>query len=353
MDNPVLIYRENDILLRVMRDYFRPDNNDVIICDNHERYQELHAFVKIMFPDHVSQIRYHDGVDNIVPPKIEQQIEQIYQREVSAVSGVRVVFDSTEALVAIDVNSGRQRDGGDIEETALKTNLEAAEIIARQVKLRNLSGLIVIDFIDMKKAEHRDMLEQQVADLLRKDRARTQVSKISEFGLMELSRQRISRSLVYSQTQECPSCSGSGRVWRQETFALHLLRRIRIVAFEEKVKSVIMQVPREVSVFLLNAKRQEIQQIENESGCNIVIISDSRFSTPNYKMKQVHGGKNNAIKSAHQMIKQEEANEHAYQPPSKTHKRKPLIKNMLPKESMPSQQVGFFEQLRSKWNKLF
>lgn len=340
MEGPVLIYRENDLLPHVMRDYFRPKSGDVIICDDRERYQELRAFVEMLFPDNVGQIRHHDGADNMVPPLIEQKIEQIYMREVSAASGVRVVFDSTEALVAIDVNSGRQREGSDIEETALKTNLEAAEIIADQLRLRNLGGLIVVDFIDMRKRENREKLEKHFAEILKKDRSRIRMNRISEFGLLELSRQRKSRSLLFSQTQACSRCSGSGWVWRDQAFALHLLRKIRTLAFNQSMQSVILQVPREISVFLLNEKRGELQQIESHSGCNIVVVPDNRLSTPQYKFKPIRGDKAQAMEVARQAAQQEGAAEYTYKPQPAVREQTPVLKGMLPQERMPSQKVS-------------
>ncbi|MCH9705239.1 MAG: Rne/Rng family ribonuclease, partial [Proteobacteria bacterium] len=341
INEPTLIYRENDLSLRVMRDYFRPDNQDVIICDSREKYEELNTFVKMLFPDNSEQVRFHDSIDNMVPPAIENKIEEIYMREVATPSGVRVVFDSTEALVAIDVNSGRQRKGGGIEETAFKTNLEAAEIITEQLRLRNLGGLVVVDFIDMRNRENREALEKRVTELVRKDRARIRISKISEFGLLEMSRQRKSRSLIFSQTQLCPRCSGSGLIWREQSFALYLLRKISTVAFQANTQTITLQVPREIGVFLLNEKRDDLRQIESYSGCSIVVVPDNHLESPQYKLKPTRGTKADAIKAISQQTKKEEIERYKYEPQEKVTANSPLIKDMLPQEAMPSKKNSF------------
>ena len=340
MKGPVLIYRENDLLLRVMRDHFRPDKGDIILCDQKDRYDELCTFVNMLFPENTDQIKFYDGKDNMVPLEVERQIEQIYMREVSAASGVRIVFDSTEALVAVDVNSGRQREGGDIEETALKTNLEAAEIITEQLRLRNLSGLVVIDFIDMRKAENCAMLEERVNRLLKNDRARTRCSKISEFGLMEISRQRTLRSLLSSFTESCPCCEGSGQVWRKQSFAMHLLRKIRYAAAVESTRSLILQVPHDTAVFLLNEKRSDIQEIEQFSACNVIIVPDNRMLLPQYKLKPVKRDLDQVMEVARQMQKQEEAAQAQYTPSPVVKENRAVLRNMLPSERIPSQEAS-------------
>lgn len=277
INEPTLIYRENNLLLKSVRNYFRPSEQDHIYCDNRQNYEELSKFLTLVFPDSADSITYHFSDTDLVPPALEKEIDQIHSREVSSNSGVRVVFDSTEALVAVDVNSGGLREGADIEETALKSNMEAAEIIALHLRLRNLAGLVVVDFIDMEVEAHRQQLTQHFARLLRLDRAHVRFSPISQFGLMEISRQRISRSLSAVETVACPHCEGTGKVWRTETFATRAIRKVKSLAEAAKGSSILVEVPTSIAVYLMNEKRATITQIESETGCRFVIIPNDKI----------------------------------------------------------------------------
>ena len=291
---PTLIYRENNLIPRIVRDYFRPLDGDRIHCDDLDSYRELEAFISLVFPDCAESVHYYDGKNGMIPAPIEDQIDQIFSREVTTPSGVRVVFDSTEALVAVDVNSGRLRGGADIEETALRANMEAAEVIALQLRLRNLAGLVVIDFIDMDKEDNRRRLERHFQQLVRNDRARIRCSNVSQFGLMEVSRQRLSRALSSSQVTTCPHCNGYGQVWRTETFASRLLRKINAVAESHQGKLILLEAPSDVAIYILNEKRTDVRQIEDNHDCGIVIIPNEQMAPPQFTVKPVSGHVNSS-----------------------------------------------------------
>ena len=289
---PILIYRENNILLRAIRDHHRPDVAEVV-CDNAADHEEISAFMSLVFPDQAGRARLDEG--EIIDDALEGQIEEIFAREVAAPSGARVVFDTTEALVAIDVNSAKMRRGDNIEETALRTNLAAAEIIARQLRLRDLGGLVVVDFIDMENEKNRAQVEQHFRSLLRKDRARVRTTEISRFGMMELSRQRLSQSVVDAHDRPCPLCAGSGVVRRDESFALTLLRRIRAQAGRGEGTAVLAQAPEAAAVHLLNEKRADLRRLEKEFGREIVVIPDSSMHPPECRIRLVRGSRPAAL----------------------------------------------------------
>jgi ribonuclease E len=284
---PFLIYQEGSLVIRAIRDYFQPDIGEILI-DTDPIYEQTIAFMSNVMPDNVGRVkRYRDDVPLFSRFQIEHQIETAYSRQVSLPSGGAVVIDHTEALVSIDVNSARATRGHDIEQTAFQTNLEASDEIARQLRLRDLGGLIVIDFIDMEVARNQREVENRLRDALRFDRARVQMGKISRFGLMELSRQRLRPSLGEGSNITCPRCNGTGHIRGTESTALHILRIIQEEAMKENSAAVHAQVPVDVATFLLNEKRADIHSIEARLKVNVVLIPNMHLETPNYKVERL------------------------------------------------------------------
>src|SRR5260363_20045 len=284
---PFLIYLESSLVIRAIRDYFQPDISEILV-DTAEIEEQARAFVGTVMPDNLHKVkRYHDDVPLFSRFQIEHQIESAYARTVLLPSGGAIVIDHTEALVSIDVNSARATKGADIKETALRTNLEAADEAARQLRLRDLGGLIVIDFIDMESQKHQRDIEQRLKDAIRHDRARVQMGKISRFGLMELSRQRIRPSLSEGSHVTCPRCHGTGHMRDTESSALQVLRLIQEEAMKEHTAAIHCQAPVEVTAFLLNEKRQEINKIEARFKAGIMLIPNKHLDTPHYKLERL------------------------------------------------------------------
>jgi ribonuclease E len=282
-----LIYQESSLVIRAIRDYYHQDIGEVLI-DTESIYEQAHQFMGHVMPQNVSRIKlYHDDVPLFSRFQIEHQIESAYSRSVNLPSGGSVVFDHTEALVSIDVNSARATRGSDIEETAFRTNLEAAEEIARQLRLRDLGGLVVIDFIDMESGRNQREVEDRLRESLRFDRARVQMGKISRFGLMELSRQRMRTSLGETTHNPCPRCHGTGHIRGTESTALHILRIIQEEAMKENTASVNAQVPVDVATFLLNEKRVDLQLIETRHRVTVMLIPNVHLETPNYTVTRL------------------------------------------------------------------
>jgi ribonuclease E len=284
---PFLIYQESSLVIRAIRDYYQPDIGEILV-DTDSIFEQTVAFMGNVMPDNVHRVkRYRDDVPLFSRFQIEHQIESAYSRQVALPAGGAVVIDHTEALVAIDVNSARATKGSDIEETALRTNLEAADEIARQLRLRDLGGLIVIDFIDMESQRNQRDVENRLREALRYDRARVQMGKISRFGLMELSRQRLRPSLEETAHQPCPRCSGIGFIRGIESTALHILRIVQEEAMKENTAAVHVQVPVDVSTYLLNEKRPDIHALEARLKVNIVLIPNIHLETPHYKIERL------------------------------------------------------------------
>ncbi len=284
---PSLIYLESSLVVRAIRDYFNPEISEILI-DTEEVYQQALAFMSTVMPGNVNRIkRYVDDVPLFSRFQIEHQIESAHAREVRLPSGGVIVIDHTEALTAIDINSARATKGSDIEATAFNTNLEAAEEIARQLRLRDLGGLIVIDFIDMESNRNQRDVEDRLRDSLHYDRARVQTAKISRFGLLELSRQRLAPSLGESNYIACPRCSGMGHIRGIESSALHILRIIQEEAMKESSAAIHVQVPVDVATFLLNEKRADIHRIESRLKVGITLIPNPHLETPNYSINRL------------------------------------------------------------------
>ena len=289
-----LIYLEGSLVIRAIRDYFQPEIGEILI-DTDEVYEQAKAFMGTVMPGNVNRVkRYHDDVPLFSRFQIEHQIETAFARQVNLPSGGAIVIDHTEALVAVDVNSGRATKGADIEETAFKTNMEAADELARQLRLRDLGGLIVIDFIDMENQRNQREVESRLRDALRFDRARVQMGKISRFGLMELSRQRLRPALAETSYIPCPRCTGTGHIRSAESAALHILRILEEEAMKENTGAVHVQVPVDVATFLLNEKRPDIQAIELRHKVTILLIPNIHLETPAHTINRLrHDDLNN------------------------------------------------------------
>ena len=297
----LLIYQESSLVIRAIRDHFHQDIGEILI-DTDDIYEQARAFMGHVMPQNVGRVKlYRDDVPLFSRFQIEHQIETAFSRQVSLPSGGAIVIDHTEALVSVDVNSARATRGTDIEQTALNTNLEAADEIARQLRLRDLGGLIVIDFIDMESARNQREVEDRLRDALRYDRARVQTGKISRFGLLELSRQRLRPALAEGSHIPCPRCHGTGHIRGIESTALHILRILQEEAMKENTGAVHAQVPVDVATYLLNEKRAEFHSIESRLKVNIVLIPNIHLETPNYTVTR---------------LKHEELNQAELPPPS-------------------------------------
>jgi ribonuclease E len=282
-----LIYQESSLVIRAIRDYFQPDIGEILI-DTDDIYEQAQQFMSHVMPDMVHRVkRYSDDVPLFSRFQIEHQIETAYSRTVPLPSGGAIVIDHTEALVSVDVNSARSTRGSDIETTAFNTNCEAAEEVARQLRLRDLGGLIVIDFIDMENAKNQREVETRLKDSLRYDRARVQMGKISRFGLMELSRQRLRPSLSEGSHVTCPRCNGTAHIRDTESSALQVLRIIQEEAMKENSAAIHVQVPVDVAAFLLNEKRGEILKIETRHRVTVILIPNTHLETPHYKLDRL------------------------------------------------------------------
>lgn len=284
---PFLIYQESNAVIRAVRDYLRKDIDEVLI-DEPSIYEEIINHIRLIRPDFVNRVKlYKDDTPLFTRFQIESQIESAFQREVRLPSGGSIVIDHTEALVSIDINSARSTKGGDIEETALSNNLEAADEIARQLRLRDLGGLIVIDFIDMTPSRNQREVEERIRNALSMDRARVQIGRISRFGLLEMSRQRLRPSLGESSQITCPRCLGQGTIRGIESLALSIIRLIEEQAIKENTSQVRALLPIEIATFLLNEKRQSIIDIEARQQVGVVIVPNPHFTTPQYEVERI------------------------------------------------------------------
>ena len=286
-NEPYLLFMESSLLIRAIRDYYRPDIGEILV-DNQDVYEQISEFMSYVMPNNVGRLKlYKDHTPLFSRFQIEHQIESAFSRSVSLPSGGAIVIDHTEALVSIDVNSARATRGADIEETAFKTNMEAAEEVARQMRLRDLGGLVVIDFIDMENPKHQRDVENVLRDALKKDRARVQMGKLSRFGLLELSRQRLKPALGESSHIACPRCAGTGVIRSIESTALHVLRIIQEEAMKDNTGEVHAQVPVDVATFLLNEKRAELFGLEERLDVSVFLIPNTHLENPHYEITRV------------------------------------------------------------------
>ncbi|MFZ4622648.1 MAG: Rne/Rng family ribonuclease [Rhodoferax sp.] len=334
-----LIYQESSLVIRAIRDYFNNDIGDILI-DTDDVYDQAQQFMAHVMPEHAARVkRYRDDAPLFSRFQIEHQIESAYARTVTLPSGGAIVIDHTEALVSVDVNSARAIKGGDIEETATRTNLEAAEEVARQARLRDLGGLIVIDFIDMEESRNRRDVENRLRDALRQDRARVQFGTISKFGLMEMSRQRLRPALSEGASIPCPRCGGSGHVRDTESSALQILRIIQEESLKDNTASVLCQVPVEVASFLLNEKRTEIAKIELKQRINVLMVPNKTLETPNYRLERLKHDDprlDNITPSYKMADEVEDATAVTRRTQEPTNRQTPLIKGVLPDAPAPA-----------------
>ncbi len=284
---PFLIYQESDVIIRSIRDHLRTDIGEIVV-DDRKMYEKAEAFIRQVMPHNLRKLRlYEDEVPLFTRYQIESQIESAFQREVRLPSGGSIVIDHTEALTSIDINSARATKGADIEETALNTNLEAADEIARQLRLRDLGGLFVIDFIDMTPARNQRDVENRLRDAMKQDRARVQLGRISRFGLMEMSRQRLRPSLGESSQLVCPRCKGQGTIRGVESLALSILRILEEEAMKENTERILAELPVDVATFLLNEKRNAIQGIEQRQRVIVLLIPNPHLETPDFRIERI------------------------------------------------------------------
>ena len=333
-----LIYQESSLVIRAIRDYFNHDIGDILI-DTDDIYEQAQQFMAHVMPEHAARVkRYRDDAPLFSRFQIEHQIESAYAREVKLPSGGVVVIDHTEALVSIDVNSARAIKGGDIEETATRTNLEAADEVARQMRLRDLGGLIVIDFIDMEESKNRREVENRLRDALRQDRARVQFGTISKFGLMEMSRQRLRPALSEGASIPCPRCGGHGHIRDTESSALQILRIIQEESMKDGTAAVHVQVPVEVASFLLNEKRTEIAKIELKQRLNVIMVPNKTLETPNYRLERLKHDDarlDNLQASYHMAEEIEDPTTVTRRTHERANRQEPVIKGVLPDAPAP------------------
>jgi len=337
---PFLIYQESNAVIRAVRDYLRKDIDELLI-DEPGTYEEVLNHIKLIRPDFIHRVKlYQDPTPLFTRFQIESQIESAFQREVKLPSGGSIVIDHTEALVSIDINSARSTKGGDIEETALTTNLEAADEIARQLRLRDLGGLIVIDFIDMTPLRNQREVEERIRNALEMDRARVQVGRISRFGLLEMSRQRLRPSLGESSHISCPRCLGQGTIRGVESLALSIIRLIEEHALKENTAQVRAILPIEIASFLLNEKRQAIIDIEARQKVTVIIVPNQHFTTPQYEVERIRASdfseRDEKLASYQFIAKPEIEATVTTQVMQRTH-QEPAIKSMSIDQPIPSQ----------------
>src|SRR5215510_400068 len=284
---PFLIYQESKAIIRALRDYLADDIGEILI-DSQEVFNEAQQYMQRFMPAGLRKLKlYEDAVPLFTRFQIENQIESAHSHKVNLPSGGSIVIDPTEALVSIDINSARATRGGDIETTALNTNLEAADEIARQLRLRDIGGLIVIDFIDMESAKNQRAVEDRLRDAVKQDRARIQIGRLSRFGLMEMSRQRLRPSIAEATNITCPRCSGQGTIRGVDSMALAMLRLIGEEARKERTSKVIAQLPIEVTTYLINEKREWLSGIQEKSGVQVVLVPNRYMETPAYEIRRV------------------------------------------------------------------
>ena len=333
-----LIYQESSLVIRAIRDYFNNDIGDILI-DTDDIYEQAQQFISHVMPEYAGRVkRYRDDAPLFSRFQIEHQIESAYARTVNLPSGGAIVIDHTEALVSVDVNSARAIKGGDIEETATRTNLEAADEVARQMRLRDLGGMIVIDFIDMEESRNRREVENRLRDALRQDRARVQFGTISKFGLMEMSRQRLRPALSEGASIPCPRCGGSGHVRDTESSALQILRIIQEESMKDNTAAVHAQVPVEVASFLLNEKRTEIAKIEIKQRLNVLLVPNKTLETPNYRLERLKHDdpRLDNIQASYKMAEDiEDPTAVTRRSQEPTNQQSPVIKGVLPDAPAP------------------
>ena len=350
---PFLIFQESNVIIRALRDHLRGEIDEILI-DNPDSFELVQKFLQQVMPHYLKKAKlYQDDVPLFSRYQIESQIEMAYNREVSLPSGGSIVVDHTEALTSIDINSARSTKGSDIEDTALNTNLEAADEIARQLRLRDLGGLFVIDFIDMMSNKNQRLVENRLRDALKIDRARIQTGRISRFGLLEMSRQRIRPSLGDSTQLTCPRCKGQGTIRNVESVTLAVLRIIEEEAMKKGTEKVIAHLPIDCATFLLNEKRTMLQDIETRLNVSIVVLPSKHLETPAYDIERIKSAEDADEKASHEQIKEENISAPEFAKQSTAKFEKPAIKEFLPDSPAPVQNKKTSASLIQRfWQKL-
>jgi len=334
---PFLIFQESNVIIRALRDHLRGDIDEILI-DQEGAFKLVHNFLKQVMPHNLQKAKlYQDSVPLFSRYQIETQIEMAYKREVSLPSGGSIVIDHTEALTSIDINSARATKGSDIEETALNTNVEAADEIARQLRLRDLGGLFVIDFIDMMSNKNQREVENRLRDALKIDRARIQTGRISRFGLMEMSRQRLRPSLGDSTQLTCPRCKGQGTIRNVESVTLAVLRLIEEEAMKKGTERVIAHLPIDCATFLLNEKRATIQELEARLNVSIVVLPSKHLDTPAYDIERIKSLESAEDKPSHLHIKEDDISVPEFAKQTGAKVEKAAVKEFLPDAPAPVQ----------------
>ena len=337
---PHFLFQESNVIVRAIRDYLRQDVGEVIV-DSEEAFNLAAAFIGTVMPDFSNKVKlYKDQIPLFNRYQIENQIETAFCREVSLPSGGSIVIDVTEAMVSVDINSARATKGGDIEETAFNTNKEAAEEIARQLRLRDVGGLIVIDFIDMLNSRHQKEVENKTRDALKIDRARVQVGRISRFGLLEMSRQRLRPSLEETMSKVCPRCKGQGTIRGTRSLALSILRLVEEEAQKEFSKEIRAIVPVSVATFLLNEKRSEISDIEQRNKINVLILPNTQMETPHFEVVRIRTQDEDSetdfsYKLAHELSNSEQPEHELESSSAPLPISQPAVKTLVPNTPAP------------------
>lgn len=350
---PHFLFQESNVIIRAIRDYLRPDIGEVIV-DHQETFNLASAFVQQVMPNYHSKVRYYDDETPLFNRyQIEGQIETAFEREVKLPSGGSIVIDVTEALVAIDINSARATKGGDIEETALQTNLEAADEIARQLRLRDIGGLVVIDFIDMQPVRNQRAVEERMQKALGMDRARVQVGRISRFGLLEMSRQRLRASLGETTSKVCPRCSGQGTIRSTKSIALSILRLVEEEAQKDRSAEIRAIAPVKVATYLLNEKRRAIAGIESKNTARIVIVPNADMVTPHYEVQRLRDDASDGFETSYKITGSQEDNSlEEAQPATPAQLPQPAVQQIAPAQPAPvveePKEPGLLSKLISK-----
>jgi len=351
---PFLIFQESNVIIRALRDHLRNEIDEILI-DKESSYKLVQNFLKQVMPHFLQKAKlYQDSVPLFSRYQIESQIESAYNRDVSLPSGGSIVIDYTEALTSIDINSARATKGSDIEETALNTNLEAADEIARQLRLRDLGGLFVIDFIDMMANRNQKAVENQLRDAMKIDRARIQTSRISRFGLLEMSRQRLRPSLGDATQLTCPRCKGQGSIRNIESVALSVLRIVEEEAMKKGTEKVVAQLPIECATFLLNEKRAVLQELETQHKVAVIVLPSKHLETPAYDIERIKSSlEGDDDKPSHLQIKAESVAVPDFARKSTNNSEKPAIKEFLPDIPAPVHNTKSSASLIQRfWQKL-
>ena len=341
---PFLIYRESNIIIRTLRDHM-DDSIDEILVDNKEVYEMAEEFLKFSMPQQTKKLKlYEDNTPLFNKYQIENQIETAFSREISLPSGGSIVIDHTEALISIDINSARSTKGSDIEETAFNTNLEAAEEIARQLRIRDLGGLLVIDFIDMLSIKNQKSVEEKIKEAVKVDRAKVQFGKISRFGLLELSRQRLRPSLKDSSEEICPLCNGVGRIRNIKSMSLAILRLIEEESLKINTSKVVAELPVNIAAFLMNEKRKEVNDINEKNKVNVVIIPNPELLNPKYKLTRYREDNDDTSnKASYELSTQQGRSLYEFESDKKEiNDMEPSVKGIKPNKPIPIAKENFF-----------